>query len=371
VTAPRIFVYNADNGGCGHYRVIWPAEALIAQGADVQIINLESESCHQVQATYWTGDDGTRTLLKVDPIDCDIAVLQRPLTDTLAAAVPMLQAHGIKVVIEIDDDFESISPRNVSWHNVRPPAANDPFEVRIKRERRNLVNLRRACEQADLVVVSTPALADVYGRHGRVAVVPNCVPEVYLWTFGEHHDGVRIGWSGSIDTHPDDLQVTRGAVQRAMRSTGAEFRVVGTGKGVKAALNLTSPPSAAGWQPIDRYPVEMAGIDVGIVPLQMSRFNEAKSWLKGLEFAALGVPFVASPTGPYLDLLVRGAGLVAATPKDWEHMLKRLVRNDGERLELAEAGREAAQSMTIEGNCDRWYEAWASVVNTRAATLVA
>lgn len=288
-------------------------------------------------------------------------MLQRPLTDTLADAVPLLQAAGVKVVVEIDDDFESISSRNVSWRNVQPKG----------NPRRNFLHLRRACEQADLVVVSTPALADVYGRHGRVVVVANCVPEVYLWTFGEHHDGLRVGWSGSTDTHPDDLQVTKGAIQRVLRSTDALFHVVGTGKGVMRALNLASPPSACGWQPIDRYPAMMASIDVGIVPLQASRFNEAKSWLKGLEFAALGVPFIATPTGPYMELLLRGAGLVADRPKDWEQLLRRLVVNDGERMELADAGREVARELTIEGNCDRWFDAWSSVVNTRAATSVA
>lgn len=371
MTAPRIFVYNADNGGCGHYRVVWPAEALIAQGADVRIINVESEPHHQIQATYWNGDDGSRTLLKIVEPDCDVAVLQRPLTDWMPACIPMLQARGVKVVVEIDDDFESISPRNVSWHNVQPPRVTDGPKRRIEQERRNYLHLRRACELADLVVVSTPALAEVYGRHGRVAIVPNYIPEVYLWMYPAPHDGVRIGWSGSTDTHPDDLQVTRGAVQRAMRATGAQFHVVGSGKGVQRALNLGAPPSASGWQRLDRYPQMMAEVDVGIVPLQASRFNEAKSWLKGLEFAALGVPFVATPTGPYLDLLLRGAGMVADTPKDWEHMLRRLVRNVDERVELAEAGRETARGMTIEGHCGEWLDAWSSVVNTRVATSVA
>jgi glycosyltransferase involved in cell wall biosynthesis len=289
-------------------------------------------------------------------------VLQRPLTDTLSQAIPFLQRQGVKVVVEIDDDFESISPRNVSWHNVHPSVS----------PRRNYKHLRAACEVADLVVVSTPALAGVYGRHGRVVVVPNCVPEVYLWTDGEPHDGpVRIGWSGSTDTHPDDLQQTRGAVGRVARATGAEVHVVGTGKGVQRMLQLPTPPHACGWQPIDVYPAKMAAADVGIVPLEMSRFNEAKSWLKGLEFAALGVPFIASPTTPYAELVARGAGLLASTPKQWEGLLKRLVRSADDRAELAAAGRDAAAGLTIEGNVDRWLDAWESVVNTRAAVSVA
>lgn len=363
----KINVYPADLGGCGHYRIIWPAEALISQGADVEIIHGADRPERQIQATYWNGDDGSRTLLDVIEPQCDIVVLQRPLTDVLADSIPILQRRGLRVVVEVDDDFESISPRNVSWHAVRPPTAADSAEERIKHSRRNYMNLRRSCEQADLVVVTTPTLADVYGHHGRVVVVPNCVPELYQWTFAPGHDGVRVGWSGSIDTHPDDLQVTKGAVGRAMRGTGAHFGVIGTGKGVQRMLNLVDVPHAVGWQAIDKYPEAMADLDVGIVPLELSRFNEAKSWLKGLEFAALGVPFVASPTGPYVDLCARGAGVLAERPKDWERMLRRLLTNADERAELAEAGREAAAKLTIEGNCGRWLEAWGAAVNTPVA----
>lgn len=351
----RIHVHPADLGGCGHYRMIWPAEALRAQGADVHLIYAHDAAERQIQAAYWNGDDGSRTLLHATAPECDVVVLQRPLNDVLADSIPILQRQGVRVIVEVDDDFEAISPRNVSWRAVHP--SRDP--------RRNWKHLRRACEHADLIVVSTPALADVYGRHGRVVVVPNCVPESYLWTAGDPHDGVYVGWSGSTDTHPDDLQVTRGAVQKVLRASGASFSVVGTGKGVRAALGLTQPPLACGWQPIDLYPSMLAQLDVGIVPLQPSRFNEAKSWLKGLEMAALGVPFVASPSGPYVQLLLEGAGLIAEHPRAWQKLLGRLVADESWRIDLAGAGREVAERFTIEGNCGRWLEAWESVVNTR------
>jgi hypothetical protein len=41
------------------------------------------------------------------------------------------------------------------------------------------------------------------------------------------------------------------------------------------------------------------GIHVGLVPLTRGPFNEAKSYLKGLEYAAAGIPFIATPTEEY------------------------------------------------------------------------
>lgn len=353
----KVNVYPADLGGCGHYRMIWPAEALAAQGADVTVIRPTEPDERQVQATWWTDDAGVSTLVDVRAPEADVVVLQRPLTDTLTQSIPMLQAKGIRVVVEIDDDFETISRRNISWRAVHP--ASSP--------RRNWQHLREACRVADWVVVSTPALAARYGRHGRVSVVPNCVPSRYLGVEAEPHDGVVVGWTGTVQTHPDDLQVTRGAVGRALRAAGASFAVVGTGKGVRDRLGLAEPPLAAGWVPIERYPEAVAQFDVGIVPLELTAFNEAKSWLKGLEMAALGVPFVASPTGPYRELAREGAGLCASKPREWEAVLRRLAGDVTWQAAMADVGRDVARRWTIEGNCERWLEAWGQAVNTPCA----
>ena len=356
MTAPSINVYPADFGGCGFYRVAWAAQALAAQGAPVRIIYPDAPDDDQIQAT-WLTTESSRKLVSVKRPDCDIVVLQRPLTDTLAASIPILQAQGVRVVVEIDDNFEAISPRNVSWRAVQPTL----------HPRRNSRWLRVACDAADLVVVSTPALANVYGRHGRVVVVPNRVPAWYLALEREAHDGVFVGWSGSVDTHPDDLQVTGGGVARALRATGARFAVVGTGRGVGKRLGIGADPPAVGWVPITEYPRALAELDIGIVPLELSPFNEAKSALKLMEMAAVGVVPVVSPTAENVRLAQDVGALVADRPKMWEGMLKRLVMDDEWRAERAAAVREGMRRHTIEAHAEEWLDAWRSAVNTPCA----
>lgn len=347
----RVAVYPADDGGCGHYRLIWPATALADQGADVDVHHPDDGGIRGMFV-----DDPDPRMVDVEAPEADVVVLQRPLRWEVADAVPRLQAKGLRVVVEVDDDFAAIHPHNVSWRACHP--THSPG--------RNWRHLARACAQADLVIVSTPALARRYGSHGRVVVVPNCVPARYLDIAAEAHDGLFVGWSGSVDTHPTDLQVTRGAVARAIDGL-ATMAVVGTGRGVQRGLSLTSEPLASGWLPIERYPEALANFDVGIVPLDLIAFNEAKSHLKGLEFAAVGVPFVASPTGPYANLVAQGAGLVADKPKAWARHLRRLLTDDDHRAELAAAGRAVAARHTIEGNADRWWDAWTSCLDQRRA----
>ena len=45
----------------------------------------------------------------------------------------------------------------------------------------------------------------------------------------------------------------------------------------------------------ENYP-KMFTFDVGVVPLQQNLFNDCKSWIKGIEYAAAGIPFVVTHT---------------------------------------------------------------------------
>lgn len=353
--AVKVAVYPDDLGGCGHYRMIWPAEALAAQGADVTVHRPDQP---QLDGVWEDDDTGVPVLVDIVPPDADIVVLQRPLRAAWADAVTMLQAHGKLVVVDIDDDFSAIHRRNVSFEHVHPKLSPG----------RNFQHLRRACAQADLVTVTTHALAQRYGKHGRVSVIPNHVPERYLTVDKIGHDGgLHVGWTGSIETHPTDLQVTRGEVGLAVFAADAKFAVVGTGSGVRKALALVEDPVATGWVDIDDYPTYMAQLDIGVVPLDDIAFNHGKSCLKGLEFAAVGVPFVASPVEDYVRLAKLGAGVLADRPKRWRSEIERLLRDDDHRAELAARGRATAARLTIEGNAGRWWDAWTGAKARRRA----
>lgn len=376
-----IAAHAADMGGCGHYRMIWPADVLYVAGVDVDIVlpgdpRANWDVAADLDRTVRDGVRRDGQLLTIP--DADVVVLQRPLTRQLVHVIRELKRAGKVVVVEVDDDFQTIDPHNIAW-----PATNPSHSPE-----RNWQHLRDACQLADMVTVTTPALAARYGKHGRVRVIPNFVPAHYLHTLPPAaHDEVRVGWSGSVDTHPHDLQVTRGAVARVLRRHGLKFHLIGSGRvplrdpagnmladeagklvettDLRIPRNLGLGPDTmfahtGGWLHLEQYPRALAELDVGIVPLVAGAFNEAKSWLKGLEYAALGVPFVATPTGPYRALAELGLGALADRPKQWERELDRLVVDEDHRLEVAATGRRIANTLTIERNAGRWAEAWSA-----------
>lgn len=340
----RVSVHPCDRGGCGHYRLLFPTEVLAAEGHDVVVAD-SIDATHQV--------DGRPLLAHVD---ADVVVLQRPLARRTVETIEVLQRHGVAVVVEIDDDFHAL-PAGHGAKRATSVAANPNHNRRW---------LRKACDLADLVTVTTPALADRYGSHGRVAVLPNYVPAEYLSVPSRHRTvAPTVGWTGSVVTHVGDLEVMGGVIPEVLVETGARFVSWGVGLteqaiGVKGRVRPWADLRGA-------YPRQVADLDVGLVPLADIPFNEAKSWLKGMEYAALGVPFIASPRAEYLRLgrEVLPSVFVAATPEEWSEGVRVLCDSPAMRADVAGLNREAARTMTYEQHAHRWWDAWRAAANNR------
>jgi hypothetical protein len=139
---------------------------------------------------------------------------------------------------------------------------------------------------------------------------------------------------------------------------GHRFCTVGDQHQVTRILGLAEPPPSTGPLTPQEYPYGVTLFGIGVAPLADTRFNRAKSRLKPLEYAALGVPWVGSPLPDYVALHRQGCGLIADRPRAWEGILRRLARNASQRRELSLAGREVAARNTIEDHARDWLDAW-------------
>ena len=147
--------------------------------------------------------------------------------------------------------------------------------------------------------------------------------------------------------------------------------IVGPGRGVQGSRTSSTSPGdrLAAFQ---HYPYRLAELAIGIVPLADNPFNDGKSALKMSQFAALGVPVIASPTPDNLRLHGLGIGLIAHSPVDWRRCLELLIADAGARAELADRGRQIMATQTYESQADRWWGAWTSVIgpSTREGSFV-
>lgn len=340
----KIYVYPADETGCGMYRMIWPAQALKAQGHDITIVRPQDRA-----ANFRAALDANDTVIDVNvPGDADVIVLQRITHRHMVEAIKILRSKGVAVVVDIDDDLAVIDPRNPAFIALHSKYGD--------KKDHSWGNTQRACEAASMVIVSTDALLPRYAPHGRGAVVRNHVPQRYLDI--PRVDDTIIGWGGSTHSHPGDLDVVGTGVSALMNET--TYLQVGPVTGVQQALRLDFEPVFTGPLKIkDEWPNGLAKLGIGIAPLADTRFNAGKSWLKPLEYSALGVPWVASPRAEYKRLHeTYGIGLLAEKPKHWTRELRKLVRDDAFRQDMSARCREATAQLTIEGNAWKWLEVW-------------
>lgn len=345
----------SDLGAVGHYRTIWPARALVSQGYDVTLrpVDLSNTNDKTLTMEGEKFSDGSVVIHKVTMAeDWDTVVLQRPATQELYVAMKTLQKQGVRVVVEIDDDFQSLHVRNPAFYNYHP--RTNPWH--------NWNWIKSICRDADHVIVSTPALAKRYASHGRFTISPNYIPghRFHRALNPEPVERPLLGWTGSIFTHPDDLEVAGSAVARALRTLDGEYGlgIVGTGEGVAERFGVAPEWTTGTWVPLDEYHAAVSNLRVGMVPLRDTAFNTAKSWLKALEYAACGVYPVASATeqnvalGKFISIdLVR-------KPRDWYTRLVYVMQHPALDEGIARNREAVKKHLLLENNLEGWVKAW-------------
>lgn len=338
----KVRVHPADLWGCGHYRLIWPAEVLQAAGHDVEIIRPGDDSGVKGVTV------GGRLIDVQLEHDADVWVFQRPTHVALGELIALLRRRGKTVVVDMDDDLSCIHPKNAAFQMLHP--RHSPVN--------NWQHAQRACHAASLVTVSTPELLRRYGSVANARILRNCVPAWFL-NLRPARDQERVwGWAGALHSHPDDLPLLGGAVQELDRR-GHSFRVVGYTEGTGRALGLATDPAGTGRVPFEDWADALTTLHVGVAPLADTKFNRAKSWLKPLEYAAVGVPWVGSDLGEYAELQRLGGGrVVKSRPRDWVTAVERLMTDDDHWLEESQRVRAVAARCTIEEHAWRWMETW-------------
>lgn len=347
----KVLVLPADPHACGHYRLIWAAQHLKAQGHDVDINWPSKDSGFLV---HFVGDELTDFEL---PEGTDVVVLQRVSHLWHLQVIPLMRKKGIAVVIDMDDNLTCIHPKNSAYWNYHKKS-NTPFSWK---------NAEFACQDATYVTVSTTNLLKVYAKHGRGMAIDNYVPERYLSIEPEREGAPAFGWAGTVMSHPSDLQVVGKAADDLMKA-GYRFKIVGPDYAVKEQFRLSTMPEVTGTIPMENWAQATSQLSVAMAPLEASLFNQGKSRLKILEANSVGVPYVASPRNEYRRFHKEsGGGLLADTPKEWRTCIKRLMDDETLRKELGEQGRAYCATQTIEQHAWRWLEAWTNAYETQRA----
>lgn len=345
----RVALIPSDIGACAFYRLVWPGDWVrMKTGWQVELYEPDSVSVGV--------ENRTMKLKGINPEGLDLVVMQRIMSPLQVRLIQAFQDLGIAVVVDVDDAVWRIEKDNGSYRRWNQVVVG----------KRRFEHLDEACRLADLVTVSTPALQPRYGLDARV--LRNGLPgHAFAKWSGPRDRPIRIGWSGSLSSHPNDLQIMGDAVANVIRDNDdVTLHIVGDMEPVADLLGVPRDrATGTGWLSIDQYHEALRDIDVMFVPLKDTYFNRAKSALKVQEAAAAGCVVVASATPENRRLFERGeymGGMLDADDdQHWEWALNRGIKD-------ARAGRsdpESVRDLSYRRRWQEWADAWQAAVQRR------
>lgn len=291
----------------------------------------------------------SKRLAAVD--DADLVVLWRTAWGPeVEQVVHRARRHQVPVVFDVDDLM--VDPTIATVAVVDGIRSQDLTEAEAADW---FAKMGRTAAEADACTCTTEPIATALRLLGRPThVVPNGIDDATLVRSRLARrtrdlaggDGlVRLGYAGGSRTHQRDLAVAADAVADVLRAHPHVRLVL-----YRDALLLDELSALDGlhdqveWRdlvPHQDLPDELARLDVNLAPLEVDNvFCEAKSDLKHFEAALVGVPTVASPTGPFRDAIRHGVdGFLCADTEAWRTALGELVDDAELRARVGEAAR--------------------------------
>ncbi|MEO5720227.1 MAG: glycosyltransferase family 4 protein [Chthoniobacterales bacterium] len=298
---------------------------------------------HEAEIAEWFDDtriDSARA------VGYDAIFLYRlPMSPHLARVIEEARQTGVRLIFDVDDLIFEPDLVHTQRGIDRLSAAEQ--EQHLAGVRRYLQTL----EACDAVTVATPFLAELATQHRKPAFVHrNALGCEMLALANRLHaqprsqsDRVVIGYGSGTPTHDADFQQAAGALRLILdRFPNTELWVVGP-------LAIPAEFDAFG-ECVRRFPLtdwpgwfeSARQFDIALAPLELENaFCQAKSEIKFVEAAALGLPTIASRTEPYEDVITdRENGLLAGDEDEWGAALTCLVEEPARRSEIGARARK-------------------------------
>jgi len=255
----------------------------------------------------------------------DVVVMKLWMWHEYQYYIERAQELGQVIIIDIDDFFSNLPEYNIAFHTTDPK----------KNAEWNRDHMLKSYKYADGLIASTQFIRDFYEKdNSEIHLVKNAVnPDLFLKRMDFSGNKPKIGWVGIMLWRSEDIEQLQGWLGPFLDRHDLKFHHSG--------MLLDKPKQLAEIAKFDperleeitgtnvwNYSNVLLPIDVGIVPLTNNPFNEAKSSLKGVEYAMSGIPFVAGNTYEYRKMAEEGAGRVAKKPHDWIKHLEALLDPD-------------------------------------------
>jgi len=287
--------------------------------------------------------------------DYDLILVQREAFMTGSIRFERaLAACGVPLIFDFDD---AIWHMDVSEGNRKLRWLKDPSKT------------ARIIELADLVIGGNDYLADFARRYNaNVEVIPTVIDtERYRpqMRTAPRTGPVVIGWTGSHTSMAHLVQEL--PMLRALHAQWGDrivLRVISDRDLVVPGL----PIENIRWNSATEAE-DLAGIDIGIMPLPDDEWSRGKCGFKGLQYMGMAKPVVLSRVGVNKVIVKEGQnGFLAGTTDEWITKLGQLIADADLRDRMGQAARRTVEEQySVPGWRDRYLELFHTLIATKRA----
>ena len=328
---PRIVAQAPDEMGVGQYRMMGPLKELADSGriCRFQLPPLNSDRRFMPFASE---------LIRAKPT---VLFLQNAFSD--------FHLEDLQHYAELLPDlFRVFGQDDIVFSVPQKSAAHKHFGKDTKARVRRGVSL---CHRA--IVTTEPIAEAMRGMVDDIRVVPNYL-ERSRWENlqppGNERRKPRVGWAGA-QQHQGDLEFILPVVEATANEVDWIFMGLCP---PKLRYHVAEVHNAV---PFDQYPAGLAALDLdlAIAPLELNRFNTAKSNLRLLEYGAIGYPVIATDILPYRNAPITR---VPNNPKIWIDAIRTHIHDLDATHRAGEQLREwVLSNWMLDQHLDEWMKA--------------
>ena len=231
-----------------------------------------------------------------------------------------LQKYSKKIIYDFDDAI---------MYNAENPE-------KLSRKRQNA--FQRTASLADMIIAGNSYLAEHARKFNKnVEILPTALDtKAYNIRQKQQNDSkIRLVWIGSKSTLRYLEEIKPALEEIGLRFDNVALRII-----CDKFIDLDNMPVEKHEWSLDTQIRDLITSDIGIAPLSDNAFAKGKCGFKILQYAAAGLPVIASPVGINSELVKDNiTGFHATSVSEWLEKISALIENTNLRISMGRAGK--------------------------------
>ncbi len=276
----------------------------------------------------------------------DVLLLMRCFTPSCVDLVHHAERMGLSIVYMTDDDFE----RLIDSEPGSPALAGLIEQLRSIHAAENI---REMAASTDLAIVFSEDLRQKFAERTKTCLVPAMAGVEFYDRLTDQprsedqSDEIRIGYAGSL-THDRDVALITPSLRVLLDKHDPYLVVESIGQRIDG---LVGHPRYRHFDHVAGLPAfsvlqHARSWDIGLAPLEMTPFNQAKTDNKFRSYGAAGIPTVYTRIAHFVASVRDGETglLVDNDESSWTKALERLIQDRQLRHHIAGNAREEVRN---------------------------